>query len=91
MIKRGRKKGSKNKSFDQPHNLGFWKITLKRPEEVNAFLERGSDKQKATIKEILLYLKRGKKTPVEFRSKFEEADIQFFERVNGKEILKELK
>jgi hypothetical protein len=77
MIKRGRKKGSKNKSLEAPKNLGFWKITLKRPEEVNAFLERGSEQQKTTIKEILIYLKR--------------ADIDFFEKVNGEEILKELR
>lgn len=76
-IKRGRKKGSKNKTSGEPHNFAFWKITLKRPEEVNAFLERGSEQQKTTIKEILVYLKR--------------ADIDFFERVNGEEILKELK
>ncbi len=75
-LKRGRKKGSKNKYSGEPHNLGFWKITLKRPEEVNAFLERGSNQQKETIKEILDYLKR--------------FDPEFFERVNGEEILKEL-
>ena len=76
MPKRGRKKGSKNKYYGEPSNLSFWKITLKRPEEVNAFLNRGSKQQKATIKEILIYLKR--------------ADKEFFERVNGEEILKEI-
>lgn len=74
---RGRKKGSKNKTSGEPSNLAFWKITLKRPEEVNAFLERGSEKQKQTIKEILIYLKR--------------KDKEFFERANGEEILKEIK
>lgn len=76
MIKRGRKKGSKNKYYGEPHNFAFWKITLKRREEVNAFLDRGSDKQKQSIKEILMYLKR--------------VDEEFFERVNGEEILKEI-
>lgn len=74
---RGRKKGSKNKYLGEPHNLAFWKLTLKSREEVNAFLDRGSERQKETIKEILNYLK-GK-------------DKDFFERVNGKKILKELK
>ena len=77
MTLRGRKKGSRNKFSGEPHNLGFWKLTLKNPEEVNAFLDRGSKQQKQTIKEILSYLKV--------------ADIEFFEQVNGKKLLKELK
>ena len=77
MTLRGRKKGSRNKFSGEPHNLGFWKLTLKNPEEVKGFLERGSQKQKETIKEIVSYLKR--------------FDPDFFERVNGEEILKELK
>ena len=75
--KRGRKPGSKNKFSGEPHNLAFWKITLSRPEEVNAFIDRGSKQQKETIKEILSYLQR--------------FDPDFFEKINGKEILKELK
>ena len=74
---RGRKKGSKNRSLGEPHNYAFWKSTLKNKEEVNAFLARGSKEQKDTIKEILKYIKR--------------VDIDFFDKVNGKEILKELK
>jgi hypothetical protein len=76
-IKRGRKKGSRNRFSGEPHNLAFWKLTLSRPEEINAFIDRGNKNQKQTIKEILLYLKV--------------ADIDFFNKVNGKKILKELK
>lgn len=79
----GRPKGSKSKQYylrqrfkKEPHNFAFWKITLKNPEEVNAFLDRGSAKQIKTIKEILTYIKK--------------IDEELFERVNGKEILKEL-
>lgn len=74
---RGRKKGSKNRFSGQPPNLIFWKLTLKNKEEVAAFLSRGSKQQKDTIKEILKYLKR--------------VDTLFFEKVNGEEIMKELK
>jgi len=74
--KRGRKKGTKNISLGEPHNLSFWKITLKRPEEVHDFLTRGDSRQKEEIKNILLYLKR--------------AEIDFFDDVNGEEILRKL-
>jgi len=77
MTPGGRKKGSKNKQRGIPSNLAFWKLTLKNPEEVNAFLERGSISQKETIKNILVYLKR--------------KDKDFFEEVNGEDILKEIK
>jgi len=76
MVKRGRKKGTKNKYAGEPHNLVFWKFTLIKPETVNAFLNRGSIQQKETIKEIVSYLKR--------------YDPDYFERVNGDKILKEL-
>ncbi len=76
-VKRGRKKGSKNRYSGEPHNYAFWKITLSRPEEVNVFLNRGSQQQKDTIKEILNYLER--------------FDPEFFEKVSGGKILKELK
>lgn len=75
--KRGRKKGTKNKYLGEPRNYAFWKFTLKNRETLNAFLERGSDNQKETIKEIVSYLKR--------------YDPEFFEKINGDEILKELK
>ena len=66
----------KYKYSGEPHNLIFWKFTLKRPESVNAFLERGSKKQKNEIKNILLYLKK--------------YQPEFFEEVNGEEIIKRL-
>jgi hypothetical protein len=75
-LKRGRKKGSKNKHSGEPHGYAFWKETLKKQETVNAFLERGSKQQKETIKEIVTYLKRH--------------DPDYFERINGEEILKEI-
>lgn len=81
--KRGRKKGSKNREYflresikRDPRNFAFWKCVLKKQEVVNAFLDRGSKQQKETIKEILIYLKR--------------ADMEFFNRVNGEETLKEI-
>ena len=87
---RGRPKGSKGKFSGEPHNFAFWKLTLKKPEVVNAFLERGSDKQKETIKEMLIYLKRGKKNLPYSEIKYAVKDLEFFERINGEEILKEL-
>ena len=75
--KRGRKKGSKNIYAGKPHNLIFWKATLKEENSVNAFLERGTKDVKNEIKGILIYLKRFEK--------------DFFEEVKGNEILEELK
>lgn len=74
--KRGRPKIVKFKDYDAPHNFYYWKWILKEPETVNAFLNRGSKQQKDIIKEILVYLKR--------------ADKDFFEKVNGEEVLKEI-
>lgn len=89
-INRGRPKGSKNPHQGEPNNLSFWKVTIKNREVINAFLDRGSEKQKESIKEVLIYLKRADKKEEEFRNRFEQADLQFFEKVSGKEILKEL-
>lgn len=89
MIKKGRKKGSKNKLFGEPCNFTYWKTVLKNRETLNAFLDRGSDKQRDKIKEVLIYLKRAEKKGKEFRTKFEQADIEFFKKYNGEEILKE--
>ena len=75
--KRGRKPGTKNKYLGEPHNLCFWKVTLKKPEDVNAFLNRGSKQQKETIKEILIYLKK--------------FDRDFYDDVLGDKILREIK
>lgn len=76
MIKRGRKKGSKNKYSGEPHNLIFWKVTLVNPNAMYQFLTRGGDRVKNEIKEIVSYLKR--------------YQPEFFEKVNGDEILKEI-
>ena len=77
MMKRGRKKGTKNRYAGEPHNFAYWKCILQEPDTVNAFLNRGSKVQKETIKEVVIYLKG--------------FDPDFFEVVNGEEILKELK
>ena len=90
MIKRGRQKGSKNKLFGEPCNFTYWKTVLKNRETLNAFLDRGSDKQKEKIKEVLNYLKRADKKEEEFRNKYEQADIEFFEKYNGEDVLKEI-
>ena len=60
-----------------PNNLACWMWTFERPEEVNAFIERGNEKQHKEMKQCLIYLK-GK-------------DERLFEKVNGKEILKRLR
>lgn len=77
MPTRGRKKGSKNKHLREPHNFIYWKFILKDNKAINAFLERGSKQQKETIKDVLIYLKR--------------FQPDFFEEVNGNEILERLK
>jgi len=74
---RGRPKGAKKKSSGEPHNYAYWYWTLKNPETVNAFLERGSEQQKESIKEIISYAKR--------------YDPDFFEEVKGEEILERMK
>ena len=74
MTKIGRKKKT---NYGEPNNLAFWKITLKRPEELHDFINRGSKKQKEILKEILLYIKR--------------VELDFFKEVNGDIILKDLK
>ncbi len=61
----------------EPHNLCFWKMTLKKPDEINDFLVRGNKRQKEEIKNVLLYLKR--------------FDPDFFEDVEGENILEKIK
>lgn len=73
----GRPKIEKNSLYDAPHNYSFWKHTLIYPENRNTFLERGSEQQKKTIKEIVLYIKSH--------------EPEFFEKINGEEILERLK
>ncbi len=74
--KRGRKKIVKFKDYNAPHNFYCWKWMLQEPETVNAFLNRGSKKQKDHIKEMLVYLKR--------------TDKDFFNKIHGNEILEKL-
>ena len=74
--KRGRKKGSKNYHSGEPRNYAFWYWTLRNREVTNAFLERGSVQQKESIKQIVSYAKR--------------YNPDFYERINGKEILEKL-
>lgn len=76
MAKRGRKKGSKNKFKGIPENFYYWRITVGQ-EVINDFLERGSEYQKELIKHTLDYLKAN--------------EPEYFEEVNGEEILRRLK
>jgi len=76
MVRRGRKKGSKNKQSGRPVNFAFWKLVLSVPEELQDFLTRGSNRQKECIKNALVYLKG--------------IDSEFFDDVNGKEILRSM-
>lgn len=57
-------------------NFVFWKGML-RDNNVQYFIDQGNNKQKTTIINVLKYLKR--------------IQPKFFERVNGKFILKQLK
>lgn len=74
MAKRGRKKGWRSEA--QPTNIAYWMWTLKKPEEVNAFIERGSQQQKDNIKAVLKYLKT--------------FDPYFFQKIEGEKILERL-
>jgi len=60
----------------KPNNLIFWKMTLKE-DKIQPFLDRGLKDQKKTIKNVLKYLKN--------------MEPEFFEQVEGKQILKQLK
>ena len=60
-----------------PHNLAWWKWTLVKPEEVTAFIERGNEQQRANMKCILKHLRVN--------------EPEFFEKINGKEIVRRLK
>ena len=86
--KRGRKKGSKKtikqkrnmtrlvKKFKkEPTNYIFWKGML-RDNKIQQFIDRGSVEQKTTIKQILKFLKVD--------------DCEFFDEVNGQNLLKQL-
>ena len=74
MIKKGRKKSSLK---GRPNNLYWWRFTLLKPEEANAFVEKGDKRQKMDMKYALKFLKT--------------SEPKFFEKINGKELLKKLK
>jgi hypothetical protein len=73
--KRGRGR-PKGSLKGSPHNLAWWRWTLDSS-DVEAFIERGDKRHKMDMKYVLNYLKT--KEP------------RFFEKVNGKEILRRLK
>ncbi len=84
--KRGRPKGNKGTKKNmiratklvgkkEPTNYVFWKGML-RDNLVQQFVDRGNKEQKITIKRVLKFLK--------------EDDSEFFEEVNGKNLLKQL-
>lgn len=75
MKKRGRKKGGKNVA--QPTNISCWIVTLKKPDEIDAFIKRGNDRQKADIVAVLKWLKI--------------YDEELYDEVNGKEIMRRMK
>ena len=60
-----------------PSNLDCWRFTLKRPEQVNSFLERGNKKQHKQIRDCLEYLKT--------------REPEFFEKIDGKLMLKKFR
>jgi hypothetical protein len=73
-----RKKRRKKRTFKgYPHNYIFWLHTLKFSNDVYVFLEKGNQRQKNEIKHSLVYLKK--------------QDEHLFKKVNGEELLKELK
>jgi hypothetical protein len=75
-MKKIKKRGRPKGSSGEPTNLEFWKGILK-DNQVQQFLDRGSKEQKELIKNVLQYLKN--------------IEPRFFERVNGKLFLKQLK
>ena len=76
MAKRGRKKGSRNKSKGLPNNMNYWRFVFADKKAVDAFLQKGDKRQKTDMKDVLLYLKK--------------YDSEFFHEVNGNKILKEI-
>ena len=69
------KRGRKKGSTKEISNLIFWKGIL-RENKVQQFIDRGSKEQKTTIKNVLKYLSN--------------MQPEFFEQVNGKNLLKQL-
>lgn len=60
-----------------PTNLAFWRWTLAKEKDVNSFLERGTEQQLKNMLHALQYFKR--------------MEDEYFEQINGKEIIKKLK
>ncbi len=76
-IKQKRNMTSLVKKFrKEPTNYIFWKGMLK-DNKVQQFIDRGNIEQKITIKKVLIFLKVD--------------DCEFFDEVNGKNLLKQLK
>ncbi len=71
-----KKRGRKKGSTKELSNLVFWKGMLK-DNKIQDFIDRGTKEQKTTIKNVLKYLKN--------------IQPDFFEQVNGKNLLKQLK
>ena len=75
-MKRGRKKGSKNKHKGMPENYTFWRSIL-QDDQIEEFIVRGDERQHELIKHTLLYL--------------EKDDLEIFEQIKSKQILRRLK
>lgn len=60
-----------------PTNYNFWRQSLSNPKDVNSFLERGNERQHTCMIRTLNWLRR--------------YDKEYYEKINGKEILKRLK
>lgn len=71
------KKQRKKLTSRLPSNLAFWKFTLIHPEEINAFILKGNERQHACILRVLKYVKQ--------------FDKEYFEKINGVTILRRLK
>jgi len=94
MSKRGRPKGSKKSSHEEPHNYFYWRGILENPNYVNDFIERGNKEQHSLMKQTLEYLQRGNKSIVIHNANEQyvvEDDLNYFRKINGKIILKQLK
>lgn len=62
---------------NEPHNYNYWRWVLQNENEVQEFINRGDTQQHDLMLHSLLYT-QGK-------------DEEFFKKINGKEILKQLK
>lgn len=71
------KRGRKRLLSSVPSNYSFWRCVLKNKNEVDKFINKGDERQHSCMIRTVNYLRK--------------FDNEFYNEINGKEILKRLK